>query len=121
VIGPLYLVELTVSDWPASVAWYGAVLGWELVRKDDAGRFALFQGGPTRLALKEGVARPGTVLLTFEVGGLAAHLERLARLGVVPEGPVKASPEGYRRALLRDPDGYRLSLFEWCPAPGPRS
>jgi hypothetical protein len=33
---------------------------------------------------------------------------------VALEGPVKVSSEGYRRALLRDPDGHRLSLWAWC-------
>jgi catechol 2,3-dioxygenase-like lactoylglutathione lyase family enzyme len=118
-IEALYLVELTVRDWPASVDWYRNVLGLQLVMRVDADRFALFRAGPTRLALKAGEPRPGTTLLTFEVRNLAAQLERLAAHGVAPEGTVKASPEGYRRALLRDPDGYRLSLFEWDEAVQP--
>jgi catechol 2,3-dioxygenase-like lactoylglutathione lyase family enzyme len=112
-IEALYLVELTVRNWPASVAWYGGVLGLRLVMRVDADRFALFRAGPTRLALKAGEPQPGTALLTFEVRDLAAQLLRLAEHGVAPEEPVKTSPEGYRRVLLRDPDGYRLSLFEW--------
>ena len=66
-----------------------------------------------QLALKAGQPQPGSILLTFEVEDLPAELEHLARLGVMPEAPLKTSPEGYRRALLRDPDGYRLCLYDW--------
>ena len=120
----LYLVELTVSDWPAALAWYAEVLGVQPALRVEGDRFALFQAGPSRLALKQGQARAGSVLLTLEVADLAAKLASLESRGIRPEGPVKTSPEGYRRAMLRDPDGHRLSLFEWCdpsgrtPAPG---
>jgi predicted enzyme related to lactoylglutathione lyase len=117
-IRELSFTELTVADWPAAVAWYRDVLGLEVELRDEAGRFALLRAGGGRLALKAGTPRPGTVLIAFAVDDLAAELERLAGHGVYPEGPVKASAEGYRRALLRDPDGYRLGLFDRQPAQG---
>jgi predicted enzyme related to lactoylglutathione lyase len=118
----LFLVELTVADWLRSLDWYATVLGLPLLLRDDKGQFALFQAslshegeesGSTRIALKAGQPSPGTVLLTFAVGNLDEALQRLAKQGVTPEGPIKTSPEGYRRSILRDPDGHRLSLFEW--------
>lgn len=112
-IGSLYLIELTVADFPASVAWYRDVLGLPLLLHKETEGFALFQTGLTRLALKQGQPQPGSVLLTFEVKDLAAQVESLAARGVVLEGPLKVSAEGYRRVRLRDPDGYVLSLFEW--------
>jgi predicted enzyme related to lactoylglutathione lyase len=108
----LSFTELTVADWPAAVAWYRDVLGLTVELRDEAGRFALLRAGGGRLALKAGTPQPGTVLLAFAVDDLAAELECLAGRGVYPEGPVKASAEGYRRALLRDPDGHRLCLFD---------
>lgn len=108
----LAFVELTVADWSASVAWYRDVLGLEVQLLDEVGAFALLRAGGGRLALKAGKPEPGSVLVTFEVDDLPAELSRLAAHGVVPESPLKASPEGYRRALLRDPDGYRLCLFD---------
>jgi len=116
-IGSLFQVELTVADWPRSLVWYADVLDLPLLWRDDTGCFALFQAGSTRIALKAGQPSPGTVLLTFEVCDLDATLQRLAERGVMPEGPIKTSPEGYRRALIRDPDGYRISLFEWLARP----
>lgn len=112
----LHFVELRVSDFAASVAWYREVLGLELILRDDAGSFALFDAGASRLALKAGEPRPGGALLAFEVGDLSAWVARLGdRIAV----PVKLSPEGYRRAQLRDLDGYEIGLFEWITAPGP--
>ena len=111
--GNLYCIELTVTDWPRAVAWYRDVFRLELLLLAESDQFALFRAGSTRLALKAGVAQPGSVLLAFEVDDLAAEIERLARLGVSFDGPPKTSPEGYRRVLFRDSDGYRLSLFEW--------
>lgn len=114
----LHFVELTVADWPAAVAWYRDVLGLPVELRDEAGRFALLRAGGARLALKEGRPEPGTLLLAFETEDLPAELRRLEGLGVVVESPPRASPEGYRRATVRDPDGYRLSLFDRTPAGG---
>jgi catechol 2,3-dioxygenase-like lactoylglutathione lyase family enzyme len=108
----LSFVELQVADWPAAVAWYRDVLGLPVVLHVEADRFALLQAGAARLALKAGQPQPGTVLLAFEVPDLPAALERLGALGVALESPCKTSPEGYRRALLRDLDGHRLSLYD---------
>lgn len=110
--GALAFVELAVGDWPAAVAWYRDVLGLPVLLLDEAGRFALLGGAAGRLALKAGEPQPGSVRLAFEVDDLRAELARLATAGVRPEGPVKASAEGYTRALLRDPEGYQVCLFE---------
>jgi catechol 2,3-dioxygenase-like lactoylglutathione lyase family enzyme len=115
----LFFVQLTVADWPAAVEWYRDVLGLRLALRNDADRFALFDAGGSRVALKQGTPEPGSALLTFEVDDLPAALKRLAGRGVVPEAPPQASAEGYRRARLRDPDGYRLCLFDWNGAPPP--
>jgi predicted enzyme related to lactoylglutathione lyase len=109
----LYLVELTVADWPLSLGWYRDRLGLPVVLIDTPNEYALLQAGGVRLALKAGRPDPGSVRLTFDVADLDSELERLAANGILPDGPCKSSPEGYRRALLRDPDGYRLCLFEW--------
>jgi catechol 2,3-dioxygenase-like lactoylglutathione lyase family enzyme len=109
----LFMAELTVRDWPAAVAWYRDVLGLPLERLDAAADFALFRAGAGRVALKAGEPRPAGVRLYFHVPDLSAELSRLVALGVPPDGDVVVSPEGYRRAFVRDPDGHRLGLFEW--------
>jgi hypothetical protein len=100
------------------VDWYCQTLGLQLVHCAEQDSFALLRAGVSQIALKAGKPVPGTVRLTFAVPDLNAALLRLAQLGVQPEGPPKASGEGYRRVRLRDPDGYQLSLFEWTSAAG---
>ncbi len=112
-IRSLYMVELTVADWPAAVAWYRDTLGLEVQLLDEAHRFALLKAGSARVALKEGQPEPGSVLLTFEVADLPTVLERLIAPGVEVESPITDSAEGYRRAIIRDREGYRLCLFAW--------
>ena len=110
----LYFTELAVADVPAAVAWYTAV-GLAVERADPANGFVLLSApGGGRLAVKAGVPVPGGVTLHFQVADLDAALARLAGLGVVPTGPVKASAEGYCRVVFADPDGHRVTLFAWA-------
>jgi predicted enzyme related to lactoylglutathione lyase len=116
----LYMVELAATDWRAAAAWYKEVFGLKPLYWAEEDGFVLFQAGPVRLALKQARAvcqedtATGTgTLLVFTVSSLDAELARLAGLGVIPELPPQTSPEGYRRAIFRDPEGHRLCLFEW--------
>ena len=107
----LSFIELRVANLVTSIAWYRDVLGLEVLMHVEQDGFALLSAGTIRLALKQGLAGPGGVLLAFEVADLPGWLARLAEQRVPLDGPVKASAEGYRRARLRDPDGYAISLF----------
>ena len=112
-IRALYMVELIVADWTMSVAWYRDLLDLAPVLSDEVKQFALFEIGGGRLALKAGAPQPGNGQLAFEVDDLLGLLKHLADRHIVSEGPIQDSPEGYRRAVIRDPDGHRLCLFEW--------
>jgi len=109
----LYFVEITVTDWALAVAWYKDMLGMEPVHLVEADQFALLRAGPAQLALKGGEAMPGTMQLTFEVEDLERAAAHLATWGVMLESPLQASAEGYRDLVVRDPDGYRVCLFDW--------
>ena len=114
----LFMVEPTVSDLPRSIAWYSDVLGLTLTLLDETNGFALLEGNAGRISLKRGTPVIGGVRLIFEVGDLVAELARIAAFGVLPVSAIKSSNEGYRRAVLHDPDGYVIALFEWLhPAP----
>jgi catechol 2,3-dioxygenase-like lactoylglutathione lyase family enzyme len=113
----LYFVELVVADWPKALAWYQEVLGLEILVRVEADQFALCRAGQTRLALKGGEPLPGTVLLTFEVADLSQAVRELAARDIALDSPLQTSAEGYRDVLLRDPDGYRICLFDWAVAP----
>ena len=116
------MVEPTVSDLPRSIAWYSDVLGSTLTLLDETNGFALLEGNAGRISLKRGMPVIGGVRLIFEVDNLGSELERIAAFGVFPVSGIKTSAEGYRRAVLHDPDGYEIALFEWLlPAPPLRS
>lgn len=108
----LFMVEIVVSDWHRSREWYRNLLGWPETLVDDKNEFALLEGGG-RLALKSGPPQTSTVTPVFRVTDLDAELARLFALGIDRDTAVKVSEEGYRRVFVRDPDGYRIGLFEW--------
>ena len=110
----LYMVELTSPDPDAAARWYADTLGFAVELTDAATGFRLLaHPGGGKLALKPG-GGPAGVTLHLQVAGLDGHVERLRGLGVVFEGGVKASAEGYRRAKAAGPDGVAVVLFEWC-------
>lgn len=112
----LFMVELAVADWVASVAWYRDRLGLRVALRDEANQFALLEAaGGGRIALKAGTQQPSGVTVHFQVADLSAEM---TRLGITSEP--KTSPEGYRRAIVPDPDGYAIVLFEWV-SPFPES
>lgn len=103
------MVELAAADPAASRRWYEAALGLVVELDDPATGFILLADGRGgRVALKRGTPAPGGVVLHFEVPDVEA-----ARRGLVADGPVIESAEGYREAFVRDPDGYRVGLFAW--------
>jgi catechol 2,3-dioxygenase-like lactoylglutathione lyase family enzyme len=109
----LYLVELTVADWRASLAWYRDRLGLRVERLDEANEYALLVAGEGRLALKGGTPLPGTCKLVFRVDDLEATLQTLGAREIYPSRPVKMSAESYRSARFLDLDGYLVEIFEW--------
>lgn len=118
----LYMTELAVADLAASLHFYRDRLGLPVELLDEANGFTLLHAGG-RLALKQaapvgravpdsgqpmsGAARP-TATVHLEVADLDAELQRLGEAA-----DIKASDEGYRRAVLHDPDGHRVVLFQW--------
>lgn len=117
----LHMVELTVADVARSAAWYRDVCGLTVELADEPNGFTLLAAcgdAGTRLALKQGTPpNTGGVRLHFLVADLTADLARLTALGIHPESALKTSPEGYRRAAFRDPDGHAVTLFEWVTSP----
>jgi catechol 2,3-dioxygenase-like lactoylglutathione lyase family enzyme len=117
---------IAVSDWERSNAFYGAVLGAEVVDLGD-GRCAYAIGGqrlnvhgpgsqPFPVARER--VRPGNSDLCFVWPGPAADaVAHLERHGVeVEEGPVPrqgARGEG-TSVYFRDPDGSLLELISYA-------
>lgn len=113
----LFMVELTVADVTRSIAWYRDVIGLTPALTDASNGFALLEAAGGRVAVKRGTTPTGGgVRLHFQVANLTVELARLAAAGVYPESDPKTSPEGYRRIVVADPDGYAVTLFEWVRA-----
>jgi glyoxylase I family protein len=117
-------VAVTVTDLPASEAWYTRVFGVEPVLDEDTGTFRhiVYQLGGTVFGLhgfpdlhsKEPFdeRRPGLDHIAFGCASRAELEEwagRLDELGV-PHGEIKDA--GYGSGLsFRDPDNIALELF----------
>jgi predicted enzyme related to lactoylglutathione lyase len=116
----LFMTELHVSDWAATVAWYVDVLGLRLLRADEPHQFALLAAGNGRLALK-GATDPGSrtagVRLVFLVADVDAEHARLHESGVEASPPADHPREPYRETRLADPEGTPITLFAWHPPP----
>lgn len=120
----LFMTELPVENLSTSLVWYRDRLRLKVELQDNTNRFALLRGtSGAKLALKEqptgttpGPKRTAPDLglrIHFQVVDLEAELERLRQSGVTPNGPVKTSSEGYQRAIIIDPNGHRIVLFQW--------
>lgn len=111
----LYMTELSVTDIAKSLAWYRDKLGLHVRIHDTDKKYVQFDAGG-QLSLREH-RDTGKVdshaIVYFEVENLTAELVRLSKLSIVPDDDTTESEEGYRRAILRDPDGHRIGLFEW--------
>lgn len=106
----LFMTEVLVPDFDVALAWYTEQLGMLVERLDRPNQFALLHGPADkshRIALKGNTERRG-FRLHFEVDDLDRELERHAG-----DFDVKRSEEGYRRAILGDPSGNEIVLFEW--------
>lgn len=105
----LYMTELAVSDFAASVAWYRDVLGLLCELFDTPYPFALLG----RLSLKQGVPQPDGVILHFESSDFDTEIARLKAAGVAVSEPKINSNEGHISVSLADPDGHRIILFTY--------
>ena len=109
-ISRVNVVYLYVTDMQRSRAFYRDVLGIP-VEGDDHWAEATFSDG-LRFALHEahGDVAPGTAVIDLEVADIDAAVTSLREAGV--EVGAVAREEYGCFADFRDPDGYRLQLFQ---------
>lgn len=120
---PAVSVRYLVSDVTRAADFYVDVLGFDrgLVAGDafaevTRGGLRLLLSGPkssgARASVAVGVAGSGGAnRFQHVVGDLDAELDRLAGLGVEPLGAAVEGPGG-RQALLADPDGNLVEVFQ---------
>lgn len=118
-------VRYIVRDVDAAIAFYTARLGFELVMH-PAPPFAMLQRGDLRLVLSAPNASPGGGApladgsvpepggwnrFAVQVDDLDAAVQRLKASGVKLRGAV-VEGVGVRQALVEDPSGNPVELFE---------
>jgi predicted enzyme related to lactoylglutathione lyase len=106
-----FMVELLVTDLEVASNWYRQVLQGEPILHDLKNQFILFDLDGGKLALKQS-ATPSRSRLVFQVSDLSKEEHRLSSLNLNWDEPPKRSHEGYLQAVLFDPDGNRLALFQ---------
>ena len=118
------MIELRCNDWERCLAWYRDQMGLRVVLRQPEDGFAMLEAGGVRLALKR--RAPGAVMpthpdqgpmLIFEVADVAAELARLTAAGTPLLKPLATNLEGYRRAVVADPEGHPVTLFAFQMAP----
>lgn len=105
---------LPVRDYSASRDWYVRVLGLELELEATERRTAAVRdAGDLTIFLYEAAVppEPSAFALWFQVEDVTATYQRLRQSGVVFQHEPKRVEWGYG-AELRDPDGYRICLWD---------
>ncbi len=101
---------LPVSDLEAAVDWYGRLFGRPPDRR-PTGHEVVWQLTPSgHVYVVSDPPAAGSGRITLAVADLAAELDRLA--GVELAANIETLGSGVRRAILHDPDGTSIALFE---------
>jgi catechol 2,3-dioxygenase-like lactoylglutathione lyase family enzyme len=112
-----------VADLGAARAFYGGLLGLEIVSEDGFAIVARAGGMRVRLTLVPSVVACGYTVLGFEVPDAKDTATNLAAAGIIFErygflgdaqGPdgIWQAPGGTRVAWFKDPDGNLLSISD---------
>jgi len=113
-LGPLAQIARTVADVEAAKAWYGDVLGLELLYAFPG--MAFFRLGEARLYLQQGEKPAGQSILYFrveDIHGVHGELERRGVGFVNAPHMVHRHPDGAEEwmAEFRDHEGHPLALM----------
>jgi len=100
-----------VADYVSSRGWYELLLGRPPDRFPTENE-AVWQLTDSGLIYVVGdVRRAGRALLALAVDDLDEHVAQLAQRGL-QTGPIETEPGQFRRVVIADPDGNKISLFE---------
>ena len=110
---------IVTADLDRLLAFYAGLFGArEIVRyPDDGPAFSIVLAvGDSELNIvadpRAEAGSPGRMLLSIEVPGVDALLERVASLGGHVQGPANDMPWGQRVAHIGDPDGNDVNLTQ---------
>jgi catechol 2,3-dioxygenase-like lactoylglutathione lyase family enzyme len=106
-----------VSDLERSRRFYVDTLGLEVLM-DGAGYVRLGGAGGFHIGMEEGspeqIGSDG-IEIVIHVDDVDRRYEEMSAAGIVFDSAPADQPWGARHAWLRDPDGYRLSIFSTTP------
>ncbi|HVO72244.1 MAG TPA: VOC family protein [Aggregatilineaceae bacterium] len=123
-------VVLTVSDLERARAFYGDLLGFEILEEPEYGAVLLYfmVGGVEITLVHHSRTPPGDRFSEFRIGldhlsfvapdeaALRALADRLIAAGVDTRGVETYAPNGKRYVAFRDPDNIQLEY--WLNQPG---
>lgn len=107
-------VDITATDASVSRAFYAELFGWRL-RSVEALDYSLVEPGPGTLPGGIGSAdetRPPGITTYFSVPDVDLMLIRAAALGAKVATPPWTVPGLGRMAVILDPDGNRVGLWQ---------
>ncbi|MEE3327487.1 MAG: VOC family protein [Myxococcota bacterium] len=121
-------IVLPVSDLGASLAFYGDLLGLEVVMRLDPGNSdtegsiaagldiaGLLVPGGTMLELVQGMQEPsaGSTVVALNVADVKAAQQQVEAVGITPAMPPTEVTPGVTMMFLTDPDGRTVELVEF--------
>jgi catechol 2,3-dioxygenase-like lactoylglutathione lyase family enzyme len=112
---------LSVSDLPASIAFYTERLGFRVgFTAGDPIRIAGVGLGFGSIHLRQGNPSPTSAAVYLVVDDVDGLYERQRSNGVVIAAAPARKPWGLREYELQDPDGYTLTFGQHVPAAEPK-
>jgi hypothetical protein len=107
-------LALLVRDVPATVKFYNAGLGLQILGASD--EFAILEAGPVLLHVRQtfseaSLSRGYSPLLSFDCADMDGLVPRLLSMGATLDGRIEYTPTA-KVASLRGPCGHMLTLVE---------
>ncbi len=115
--GTFCWVELSTTNAAAAAAFYGEIFGWS-VAADGAGRALASRGGKPVAAIRQRADAASDFLLFVAVESADRTAERAAAAGVTVTAAPSDDGARARTAVLRDPSGAELGVWEAREHPG---
>lgn len=101
---------LNVSDLERSAAFYGGVLGLELVRDQGACRIYSAGGNAYLGICNHRPPEPGGVIITLVTDDVDGWAQRLRDAGHVVDGPTANDRFAIYHCFVHDPDGHVVEI-----------
>jgi catechol 2,3-dioxygenase-like lactoylglutathione lyase family enzyme len=111
-----FFAGVAVADYPSARAWYERLMGRppDFTPHEHEAVWQILENG--WIYVVADTDRAGKALLTLMVDNLDRHVAELKERGVAV-GAIETQPRLYRKAVVTDPDGNKIS-FGQALSPG---